>query len=165
MGIFDIFMSDPLKGWPEHIGVKGRLDLKSFLLDATGIGDSAESLRKYGRPDEKQPYRSGRFSYGQSGCYFEIEEKKVCYIAIVLQNDERDKLSPVAVTIVAADSSKLTLTGESMAQEIRDTLGPPASSDYDENEKIDFYHLNSYMLEVEATPADKIKRINLFERV
>jgi hypothetical protein len=158
---------DPSDGWALPRQFKPEIDLRSLSLSGVALGSGPEDLQRFGRPENKRPFRSGRFLYPRSGVLIELEEGRVGYFAVALGDDPLnhvDGLDAMKATLIREDGEEMDLSGFTTLTDIRCFLPCEPVTDIDADEIVDTFSMDGYVVEIEARPNGRLKRINLFTK-
>jgi len=167
--VFEIFKSmyayfriDPTQDWP--IGTLNDLlfDLGNQCLNDIHFGDSFESLKRFGKPDNKKPFYYNVFQYFNKGLIIEIDALGIDYFGFLFENGGEPGFHPASVNMVFPPSRRLELSDACHIRSITDFLGHPEQIDKDEEEIILFYELNGMKIEFEMNLHEMLKRVNVY---
>jgi hypothetical protein len=157
-----VLEKDPADAWPEA-GVRGLvLAFDDGSLNGVRLGQPAERLRIFGRPDNRRPSRSGRYIFRRLGLVVETEKGSVDYLAFVVEDLERLGLEPCRVTLELAGGARLHLGPGAVQREIVAALGEPEERDEDAEERIHVYRGKGIRREIEYALDGRLRRLNVF---
>lgn len=160
-----LFRKDPSDWWPLARPFKPELDLRNLSLSGIVLGERPENLRRFGRPENKRPFRNGRFIYPRSGVLIEMEEGRVGYFAVALDDDplnHADGLDATKATLIREDGGAIELSCATAISDIRRFLPCKPVTDTDDDEIVDTFSMAGFVIEIEARPDGRLKRFNLF---
>ena len=156
MGLLDFFKSDPSSKWPEHRMIELVLNLKTREMGGIKFGDSPELLSKFGKPDNKNPFKSKFFTYGAEGFIVGVEENVVNYFSFALVENPFDNLKPCQFQLVDKEGRHHNINHTTTAIDIEKIIGPPKEK-YESNEGEDrMYIYNGYQIDIEYNTEGKI---------
>jgi hypothetical protein len=163
LNIFDFLKADPSSTWPEQQVQPLTLDLRKLSVNGISLGDPANYLSLLGRPSNKRPFREEQFIYSKLGFVVEIENHQVSYFGLPVLRREYDEVGPCELQVKFPDGSRLLVNETTVVEELLSRLPKPNEVDRDEDETVYFLSLYGKTLELECSPDDKVRRINVFQ--
>jgi len=170
MGWFDrFFPPDPTASWPEQPPFNPEMDLRRSAVSGIALGEPADALRRWGRPDprprrfflRRRPKNAlDVFNYSASSLVVEVEEGLVCYFGINVTAGSHEVLP--AATLINPNGEQLALGSRTRLEDIQTLLGLTPSRDEDPEEIVDTYVVAGQCVEVEASVDGRIARVYLF---
>jgi hypothetical protein len=159
---------DPTVDWPDFCPRTLEFDLPRQRFGPLRFGDELEAARPLGRPDlfRWQSAAYCELIYARGGFELTLEAGRFTYLAFYLGPDRclprHPQLRFAEPRLVGWRPEKVCLSGSTDAAQLRDQLGPPEAEDVDEDETILSYTRAGVAMELELSPAGRLKRWNLF---
>jgi len=168
MGFFNFFkpkpkQDDPSAMWSRQDKVDLVLDIEQNAVNKLFIGEIREFISKFGKPDNENPFTENTFAYYQHGLIIDCDQdNKIGYIAVILNNIDTPNFSKANVTIKYQNQSFLVNENSDREVFIK-TLGLEIEdTDIDDMEIVDRLINKDFIVELESTLDNKLKRISLF---
>jgi hypothetical protein len=152
---------DPSASWPPPTDQELTFFVSDRALNGLRLGGAAGGLEVLGRPDNRRPFREGRFVYRRLGLIVETAEDRIDYLGFVMSGD-RENPGPCRLTLIARAGARLALGPSTTRGDIRNALGEPARAEEDDDETVDTYEEAGLSLEFEYGSGERLQRFNAF---
>jgi hypothetical protein len=136
--IFNPFTTDESSSWEASYKIPLQLNFQTESLNNIRIGDPLEKLRAFGRPDNGQPFKQGRFEYYLLGLEVEGEHGRIINFMFMV-NPQKDRVtkhflytrieeSPsefanCELTLIPANGRRLNINRSTKLKDVEQTLG------------------------------------------
>jgi hypothetical protein len=137
--LWSLFYKDESSQWEPSHKIPLWFDIQTESLNNIRISEPAENLRAFGRPDNKSPFKTGRFEYYQLGFEAETENKRIINFCFMV-NDEsfsgggvtyRARYANCELTITLTNGRQLTIDRMTRRGDVEKILGIAQNKDFD----------------------------------
>lgn len=156
-----------VKDWPERMGCTLEITLNPPIVNGLKFRSHMDEARILGRPSDITAVGSGsgvRLDFANHGLSLEYEDDRLVYAGVIISPKDDissgSGMTPARATLL--HGAQVNLSPAGTAEQIVKTIGRPGNIDSDENEHILTYEIDGYTVEVEFTPRNELKRLNLF---
>ena len=157
-----------VKDWPERAGCTLEITLNPPAVNGLKFRGHMDEARILGRPSDITTVGSGpvamRLDFAHCGLSLEYEDDRLVYVGVIISPADDissdSGMTPARATLL--HGAQVTLSPAVTAEQIVKTIGRPGNIDSDEDEHILTYEIGGYTVEVEFTPRNELKRLNLF---
>lgn len=138
----NLFYKDETSNWEAVRKVPLRLNLSTESLNDVRIGDPAEKLRVFGRPDNLHPFRAARFEYQFLGFDVEIENGKIINFGFKFNEMFQQNFIGCELNITFLNGGQITVNRFTKRADIEQILGESSNKGFDKDEG--YYYSSSY---------------------
>ena len=132
--IFNIFSKDESSNWQPSYKIPLWFNCQTASLNNVKIGDSAENLRAFGRPNNKLPFKDEKFEYYQLGFDVETENGKISNFCFMFNGTPEPTFANCELSLTTNNGGQLSLNRYTKIDYIEQILGVAPNKNFDEDE-------------------------------
>lgn len=142
---------DPSSKWSECFQTQLLLNLSDASLNTVTINDPFQKLKTLGRPDNRNPFKQGRFIYYKLGVEVRGVNNMIELFTFFMQ-DEMKKHKSCQVNLINESGSEILLYKNTFPKEIISILGNPENEEILRGNKVYHFRHKEVLLECSFNP-------------